>query len=431
MKGGNIALHLSYKKNVQLNNNYSNIIGHMCYAAYKLWNVCNYERKNYKEIGLLNFPNWYYQKKEHKNNLWYKQLPSQSAQEVCKILDKGWKSYFRLKETKGIENPKPPRFKQEPIAITYMQNGIKHDNDSSMVKLTLSKELKDFMSVTYGINDQFIYLENKIFKNINNIKQIKIYPPKDNVCDIIIIYEIEDVTLLKNNNNYLSIDIGLHNLLTCYHYSKDNNNLDGNTFIVGRKYLAFCNYYYKEIARVQSEWYKAQNKQGVKYPKTSKHIQRLYKKKNNIIHDYLHKVTNYIVQYCLDNNIHIVVIGDITNIRKDKNFKDSINQKLHSLPYKKIYELLEYKLTLKGIRFIKVKECYSSQVSPLQPQVSKKYATKNKRIVRGLFKDGIYSWNADCVGAFNILRLFFQTNDINITLNHFSIKTPTVIKVAV
>ena len=431
MKGGNIALHLSYKKNVQLNNNYSNIIGHMCYAAYKLWNVCNYERKNYKEIGLLNFPNWYYQKKEHKNNLWYKQLPSQSAQEVCKILDKGWKSYFRLKETKGIENPKPPRFKQEPIAITYMQNGIKHDNDSSMVKLTLSKELKDFMSVTYGINDQFIYLENKIFKNINNIKQIKIYPPKDNVCDIIIIYEIEDVTLLKNNNNYLSIDIGLHNLLTCYHYSKDNNNLDGNTFIVGRKYLAFCNYYYKEIARVQSEWYKVQNKQGVKYPKTSKHIQSLYKKKNNVIHDYLHKVTNYIVQYCLDNNIHTVVIGDITNIRKDKNFKDSINQKLHSLPYKKIYELLEYKLTLKGIRFIKVKECYSSQVSPLQPQVSKKYATKNKRIVRGLFKDGIYSWNADCVGAFNILRLFFQTNDINITLNPFSIKTPTVIKVAV
>ena len=402
----------------------------MCYAAYKLWNVCNYERKNYKEIGLLNFPNWYYQKKEHKNNLWYKQLPSQSAQEVCKILDKGWKSYFRLKETKGIENPKPPRFKQEPIAITYMQNGIKHDNDSSMVKLTLSKELKDFMSVTYGINDQFIYLENKIFKNINNIKQIKIYPPKDNVCDIIIIYEIEDVTLLENNNNYLSIDIGLHNLLTCYHYSKDNNNLDGNTFIVGRKYLAFCNYYYKEIARVQSEWYKVQNKQGVKYPKTSKHIQSLYKKKNNVIHDYLHKVTNYIVQYCLDNNIHTVVIGDITNIRKDKNFKDSINQKLHSLPYKKIYELLEYKLTLKGIRFIKVKECYSSQVSPLQPQVSKKYATKNKRIVRGLFKDGIYSWNADCVGDFNILRLFFQTNDINITLNHFSIKTPTVIKVA-
>ena len=175
---------LSYKTKVKLNNNYSNIVGHMCYAAFKLWNVCNYERKNFKELGLSKYPDWYYQKKEHKNNLWYKQLPSQTAQEVCKILDKSWKS-------------------------------------------------------------------------------------------------------------------------------------------------------------------------------------------------------------------------------------------------------LEYKLALKGIRFIKVKESYSSQVSPLQPQVSKAYATKNKRITRGLFKDGIYSWNADCVGAYNILRLFFQTHNIEITLNPHFIKVPKVIKVAV
>ena len=36
---------LSHKTSVKLNNDYSNIVGHMCYAAYKLWNVCNYERK--------------------------------------------------------------------------------------------------------------------------------------------------------------------------------------------------------------------------------------------------------------------------------------------------------------------------------------------------------------------------------------------------
>ena len=63
---------------------YSNIIGHMCYAASKLWNVCNYERHHYKELGLEKYPDWYYQKKAHKENLWYKQLPSQTAQETCK-----------------------------------------------------------------------------------------------------------------------------------------------------------------------------------------------------------------------------------------------------------------------------------------------------------------------------------------------------------
>ena len=28
----------------------------MCYAAYKLWNVGNYERLNYKELGLSEYP---------------------------------------------------------------------------------------------------------------------------------------------------------------------------------------------------------------------------------------------------------------------------------------------------------------------------------------------------------------------------------------
>ena len=35
---------LSQKTTIRLNKSESNIIGHMCYAAYKLWNVCNYER---------------------------------------------------------------------------------------------------------------------------------------------------------------------------------------------------------------------------------------------------------------------------------------------------------------------------------------------------------------------------------------------------
>ena len=40
-----------------------NVIGHMCYAASKLWNVCNYERQHYKEMGMEKYPDWYYQKK--------------------------------------------------------------------------------------------------------------------------------------------------------------------------------------------------------------------------------------------------------------------------------------------------------------------------------------------------------------------------------
>ena len=114
---------LSKKTSIKVSREYANLIGHMCYAASKLWNVCNYERQHYKETGMEQYPDWYYQKKAHKEDLWYKQLPSQTAQEVCKLLDKAWKSFYALKRSGGIETPRPPRFKQESIPITYMQMG--------------------------------------------------------------------------------------------------------------------------------------------------------------------------------------------------------------------------------------------------------------------------------------------------------------------
>ena len=68
---------LSHKTTIQFHADAANIVGHMCYAAYKLWNVCNYERMHYKEMTFpqgVTYPDWYYQKKYHKDDLWYKQL---------------------------------------------------------------------------------------------------------------------------------------------------------------------------------------------------------------------------------------------------------------------------------------------------------------------------------------------------------------------
>ena len=77
---------LSHKTSIKISPEYSNIIGHMCYAASKLWNICNYERHHYKELGLEKYPDWYYQKKAHKGDLWYRQLPSQTAQETAALV---------------------------------------------------------------------------------------------------------------------------------------------------------------------------------------------------------------------------------------------------------------------------------------------------------------------------------------------------------
>lgn len=416
-------MRLSKKTTVSVTDSESNIIGHMTYAARKLWNTCNYERHNYKDLGLDSFPNWYYQKKAFKDNIWFKNLPSQTAQEVCKILDKSWKSFFVLMKTGGIENPHPPKYKQENIPITYMQNGFRKDGDT--VRLTISKTLKRYMLETYAIDADYIFLRSQCFSGIENIKQLKLYPPEHGRMDIIIVYEIPDVDPLPDNGKYLSIDIGIHNLMTCY-------STKGISFILGRDYFSIARKYDKEIARVQAQWNQAQAAAGVKYPKSSKHIKELHSKKKHCLNDYLHKLTRWVADYCHENDIRTVVVGDITGIRSGNDMGTVINQKFHVLPYRRIRELLDYKLARYGIILVAQNEAYSSQCSPLSPVVSKEYAVKSNRVKRGLYKDGGHIWNADAVGAYNILRLYQQSE----VPNGFVIPVlptcyPHVVKVAV
>ena len=416
---------LSHETVIRLDTTSENIIGHMCYAASKLWNVCNYERNNYKELGLTKYPDWYYQKSVHKDNMWYKSLPSQTAQEVCKLLDKSWKSFYRLQKNGGIVNPRPPKYKQSGIAITYMQNGIVHEAGSDIIRLSLPKALKAYMSSAYGISNNYLFLKNVLFQNTDVIKQIKIYPPKeDDSCRLIVIYEVADAEILPDNGRYLSIDLGLHNLMTCY----DNS---GKSFILGRKYLAITRRYDKEIARVQSQWSRVQSKKDVKYPKPSKHLLKLYESKRHAVKDYLNKVTRYVADYCRSKAVNSVVIGDITGIRKDNDLGSKNNQQLHSLPYAQIYTMLEYKLKLYGIRLIKQEESYSSRCSPKSEMVSKESAAKSNRVRRGLYVEGRQLYNADAVGAYNILRKYCDGSGTAMIMPVSGLSNPEVVKAAV
>ena len=154
----------------------------------------------------------------------------------------------------------------------------------------------------------------------------------------------EESEQLSQNGHDLSIDPGLHNLMTCY----DSGN--GRAFILGRKYLSLERYFHKEISRVQSIWYAQQSGRGIKHPKSSKHIQKLYRK---------------------------------------------------------------------------------SQCSPLSPEVSKSYAEASNRKERGMYVADGMRYNADAVGAFNILRKYVSVTGKKKELSVTGLKNPEIIKVAV
>jgi len=72
--------------------------------------------------------------------------------------------------------------------------------------------------------------------------------------------------------------------------------------------------------------------------------------------------------------------------------------------------MLEYKLKRYGIQLIKQEESYTSQCSPLSPEVSKRYAEASNRKVRGMYITDGERYNADAVGAFNILRKYLSVS---------------------
>ena len=253
-----------------------------------------------------------------------------------------------------------------------------------------------------------------------NIKTVEFKPVKNGNYEIIFAHKIEDPKLKPNNGHYLSIDLGVSNMMTCF------DSANQNSFIVsGREWSTINRYFDKTIAHYASISDAQQAAAGIKYPKQSNRVSQLYEKRGKQLNHLLHSATKTVANYCVKNDITIVVLGDLTNIRKNANHGKRNNQKLHRLPFKRIEFLLEYKLRLAGISLKKQNEAYTSQCSPLVPEVSRKYAKKSNRKQRGLYVDQKQIFNADSVGAFNILRLYFQANDICSKIKAVGLSNPT------
>ena len=77
----------------------------------------------------------------------------------------------------------------------------------------------------------------------------------------------------------------------------------------------------------------------------------------------------------------------------------------------------------------KQNESYSSQCSPNTPDVCKEFAIKANRNPHGLYKDGNIIYNADAVGAYNIIRLYAKENSKQIALPKVMLSNPFTVNV--
>ena len=387
-------------------------IKELCSLSKNMYNVALYNVRQYFfiEKKYLSYESNYKLCKDNEN---YKLMNSNSAQQVMKVIDRNFKSFFALislakKGNYQYSDINLPKYlnKEGFFNLIFAEFSLKGGYFAVPMSPSFRKE-HGKIKIKYPSN-----LEGKI------IKEVRILPKSNaRFFEIQYIYEIENSKKELNKNNSLAIDIGIDNLATCA-------TNQGKAFIVDGKRLksinAFAN---KTNAKLQS----IKDKQGIE--KTSKTQKQLWDKRNRRVNDYLSKSSRIIISYCIDNDIGTLVVGYNPTIQQKSNLGKKNNQNFVNLPIGQLRDKLTYLCKRHNITFVEQEESYTSKADFLTDDKIPTYKAfdhkihsfSGSRIKRGLYKSktGILL-NADINGALNILRKSNTTKIDLINKEYFS-----------
>ena len=355
-------------------------IDKLCFLSKNLYNYANYcIRQSFTKTGKIPSEYELTGKLAKRRQSDYKALPSQTSQQIIKLLYKNWKSFFSaIKEYKK----NPHKYRGRPKLPKY-----KDKNGRNIVIFTgqQCKIKNGFIKFPKGVLEP---LRTKV----DNVVQVRLVPQA--TCYVIeVVYE-KEVKICENlkEDRILGVDLGINNLATCV------NNVGMKPFIINGKPLKSINQYSNKL--------RAKGMSYVKDKGTSKNIRRVLLKRNNLIQNYLHHASRFIISYCVKCGIGTVIVGHNKEWKQEANMGKRNNQNFISIPFNSLIQQLRYKGEEVGIRVIETEESYSSKVDHFAHETMKYHKTYlGKRVKRGLFQSSTGKvLNADINGAIGIIR---------------------------
>lgn len=374
---------------IKSNNKYYKMLDEYCFKSKNLYNYANYIiRQEFINNGKwIRYNELDKMLKEKENSFDYRNMPmNSSAQQCLKLLDRNWKSFFAsIKDynnnpSKYLGRPKLPKYKPK-----NGRNVLILTNQNCKIKNGYIKFPKKFKG---------LLIKTKIR---NGLQQVRVIP-KDKYLVIEIVYKIEDVEPLVDNGRYVGIDLGLDNFATI------TNNCGLIPLIINGKGLKSINQYYNK----QISHYKSIAKRVNKLDYTNR-ISRLTNKRNNKVEDYIHKASKFLVDYCKNNEINTIIIGNNKNWKQNSKMNKKVNQNFIGIPYYNFIQKVQYKAEEFGVKVVITEESYTSGTSFLDNELPiKENYNKNRRKYRGLFvsNNGI-KINADANGSYQIIKKVF------------------------
>jgi putative transposase len=332
MKSKKIKLYnLTYLDQLKLNtlSNEHRLLYNYLLNYIKANNTCDFKKINEE-----------YKNYRKNNNL---TINSKSAQNTSRNLINNIKSFFSLRK-KDNTAKFPKKFKSWKYftSFTYDFNngcgGFKIKDNQLIINKLLTINLPVFCN---DINNE-------------NIKTISFKKEDNNYYCIFVYSEKATNDIKKINNNFISIDIGVSNIVTATSNKIDSFQIKNTNF----KKLE------KNVETIQSKR-DLRNKNSLKYKKLNNIHKKKKRKLTNKKSDFQHKLSRKIIDICKENDTSKIIIGKLNTKKCKKNFKCKLNKSTQNSGLSRFMTFLEYKAKNDNIDYIKVNEAYTSQINCL------------------------------------------------------------------
>lgn len=357
----------------------------------RVWNTCLQLSKEY----YTEHQKWISQSNIQKQTKGRFHLHSQSIQAVChKYLFARDSAYQAVK--KGIKTARYPYKNKIHYNTKWAKDGFKvYENGKIELSMGNHQEKREKPIVVHAS-----HLPE------GHIKEIELC--YDNGLYLAVSYEDGIESKPYHNHHSAGVDPGeIHTLAA---FREDGTSL----IITGRKVRAIHRLRNKklaEIQRLQSKCKKG-SRQWKKYQKVKRYI---LSKSEKQLRDVLHKTTRNFVDWCIEQSVSDVHMGNVEGVQRNTRKKKSVNrkqaQKLSNWSFGKVKQYLTYKLEQNGIRLHLVDESYTSQTCPVCKK-RKKVSSRNYSCECG------YEEHRDIHGARNILSMALYDEIL-----HFDVKT--------
>jgi len=367
-------------------------MSHLCHLSKNLYNEANYlirqdfiHNHNYIGSALDKMLN-------HGRSKNYTALPAQTSQQILRLLEKSWISFFKaIKDWRK----NPDKYKAMPRLPGYKRK----DGEHLLVFTNQQCEIREGY-LSFPKKSGMDRIRTRL-PDETDLREVRLIP-KGVGYVVEIIYNKEVDKKEVNKERIGGIDLGAKNIVTIA------NNIGLKPIVVkddGTGIKSIQQFFNKAKGKLQRIYSLQQGREPekVSYGKAMKVLQEKREKKAR---DFEHKLSRFIIDWCREKEVGVLVIGYNKEWKQEIELGKKNNQSFVQIPFWSMIEKIKYKAEEEGIEVSLQEEGHTSKCSFFDDEpLGHHESYMGKRTSRGLFRTATgLIVNADLNAAYNIIK---------------------------